>query len=40
MSKFLKRDKKAFEEYAIQDAIITLKHAIAMEKILIKLLIK
>lgn len=37
MSKFWKRDKKAFEEYAIQVAIITLKHitlklTIAMEK--------
>ena len=32
MSGFLKRDKKAFEEYALQDAIITLKHAISMEK--------
>lgn len=33
MSGFLKRDKKqkAFEEYALQDAIITLKHAISME---------
>jgi hypothetical protein len=37
MSKFWKRDKKAFEEYAIQVAIITLKHItlklpIAMKK--------
>ena len=32
MSGFLKRDKIAFEEYALQDAIITLKHAISMEK--------
>lgn len=31
MSEFLKRDKKAFEEYAIQDALITLKHGVAME---------
>jgi hypothetical protein len=31
MDKFLKRDKIAFEEYALQDAIITLKHALAME---------
>lgn len=30
MSNFLKRDKQAFEEYAIQDAIITLKPAKAM----------
>jgi len=33
MDKFLIRDKKAFEEYALQDAIITLKHAVAMEEI-------
>jgi hypothetical protein len=32
MSKFLERDKEAFEKYAIKDAIITLKHAIEMEK--------
>jgi hypothetical protein len=31
MDKFLIRDKKAFEEYALQDAIITLKHSTAME---------
>lgn len=31
MSKFLKRDKEAFEEYAIIDAKITLRHAVAME---------
>lgn len=32
MSAFLKRDPQAFQEYAIRDAVITLKHAIAMEK--------
>jgi hypothetical protein len=32
MKSFLKKDKIAFEEYAVQDAIITLKHATAMEK--------
>jgi hypothetical protein len=32
MSNFLKRDQKAFEEYALQDAVITLKHGLAMEK--------
>ena len=32
MKGFLFRDKKGFTDYAIQDAIITLKHAIAMEK--------
>ena len=32
MKEFLKRDEKAFKEYALQDAIITLKHAIAMEQ--------
>jgi hypothetical protein len=31
MRDFLKRDKNAFTEYAIQDAVITLKHATAME---------
>jgi hypothetical protein len=31
MGAFLKKDKKAFEDYALQDAVITLKHAIAME---------
>lgn len=35
MSKFLKRDKKGFEDYAIQDAKIPLVHALAlaMEKV-------
>jgi hypothetical protein len=32
MSNFLKRDKDAFELYALKDSIITLKHAIAMEE--------
>jgi hypothetical protein len=32
MSGFLARDKQAFEAYALQDAIITLKHSIAMEE--------
>jgi hypothetical protein len=32
MSGFLKRDPVAFKEYAIQDAIITLKHALSMEQ--------
>lgn len=32
MSAFLKRDKAAFEDYALQVAIITLKHALSMEK--------
>jgi hypothetical protein len=32
MSAFLKRDKKALEDYAIRDAVVTLKHAIQMEK--------
>jgi hypothetical protein len=32
MSKFLERDRTGFEEYAIQDAIITLKHALSMEQ--------
>lgn len=32
MSEFLKRDPQGFENYAIQDAIITLKHAVSMEK--------
>lgn len=31
MSAFLKRDPKAFEDYAIRDAVICLKHALAME---------
>ena len=31
MRKFLNRDKTAFEKYAVQDAVITLKHAISME---------
>ena len=32
MSNLLERDRQAFEDYAIQDAVITLKHALAMEK--------
>jgi hypothetical protein len=32
ISNLLKRDKKAFEEYAILDAMITLKHATEMER--------
>jgi len=32
MKAFLLRDPQAFEEYAIQDAIITVKHAVEMEK--------
>jgi len=32
IQQFLERDKKAFDEYALQDSKITLKHAIAMEK--------
>jgi hypothetical protein len=32
MEGYLKRDKTGFIAYAIQDAIITLKHALAMEK--------
>ena len=32
MDEFLKRDKQAFEDYAIQDAVITLKHALEMER--------
>jgi hypothetical protein len=28
----MKKDKKVFEGYAIQDAIITLKHSISMEE--------
>jgi hypothetical protein len=32
MGDFLKRDKKSFDDYAIQDAVITLKHSLAMEK--------
>lgn len=31
MSKLLERDKSLFEEYAIKDAVITLKHALSME---------
>ena len=31
ISKYLKADKKAFEEYAITDALIVLKHSTAME---------
>lgn len=31
MSQFLERDKEGFEQYAIQDALITLKHALSME---------
>jgi hypothetical protein len=31
MSEFLKRDKQAFEQYALRDALIVLKHAVAME---------
>jgi hypothetical protein len=30
MSEFLERDKEAFEEFAKQDAVITLKHALSM----------
>jgi hypothetical protein len=33
MSKFLKRDPKAFIEYAIHDAKITVKHETEMEKL-------
>lgn len=32
LSKFLIRDKQAFEEYAIQDAVICLKHALSRER--------
>jgi hypothetical protein len=32
MSSLLKRDKNKFESYALQDAVITLKHTIAMEE--------
>jgi len=32
MSKFLERDREAFIEYAVRDAVITLKHAISMEQ--------
>jgi hypothetical protein len=32
LSNFMKKDKKVFEGYAIQDAIITLKYSIAMEE--------
>jgi hypothetical protein len=31
MSAFLERDQVAFEEYALQDAVISLKHALSME---------
>jgi hypothetical protein len=30
MSKFLQRDKEAFEEYALRDAVITLKHSLSL----------
>lgn len=32
MGKLLQRDKQAFEEYAIQGAVITLKQALSREK--------
>lgn len=32
ISKFIDRDRKGFEDYAVQDAVITLKHAISMEQ--------
>jgi hypothetical protein len=32
MSELLLRDKQALEEYALQDARITLKHSLSMEK--------
>lgn len=32
MTEFFRRDKTKFEAYALQDAVITLKHAIAMEE--------
>lgn len=32
MSKFLQRDKEAFEEYALRDAVITLKHSLSLEQ--------
>jgi hypothetical protein len=32
MSKFLADDKKAYEDYALHDAAITLKHSLAMEE--------
>ena len=32
ISKYLEKDKKAFEDYAITDALIVLKHSVAMEK--------
>lgn len=32
MSGLLKADKQLFEEYAIRDSIITLKHAVSMEE--------
>jgi len=32
MSKFLEIDRTGFEEYAILDAIIALKHALSMEQ--------
>jgi ABC-type siderophore export system fused ATPase/permease subunit len=31
MSLFLKRDQRSSEKYALQDAVINLKHAISME---------
>lgn len=31
MSKFLERDKESFEQFALQDAVITLKHSLSME---------
>jgi hypothetical protein len=30
MSKLLQRDKEAFEEYALRDAVITLKHSLSL----------
>jgi hypothetical protein len=35
MSKFLQRNKQAFEESAIREAIITLKHALSMERFIL-----
>ena len=32
MSKFLQRDKEAFEEYALRDLVITLKHSLSFEQ--------
>ena len=32
MSNYMERDRKSFEDYAIQDAVITLKHAVSMEE--------